>query len=92
MWFQYLIIYLDILDLYYQGMGVPVTGDNTWRDGDTAAVDDVDTKVPLYIYTHYIHIQPLHTYTARSSHMPYTFTSYTPTDLIRRCSREGVDT
>ena len=39
-------------------MGVPVTGDNTWRDGDTAAVDDVDTKVPLYIYTHYIHIQP----------------------------------
>ena len=73
-------------------MGVPVTGDNTWRDGDTAAVDDVDTKVPLYIYTHYIHIQPLHTYTASSSHMPYTFTSYTPTDLIRRCSREGVDT
>ena len=31
-------------------MGVPLTGDNTWRDGDTAAVDDVDTKVPLYIY------------------------------------------
>ena len=69
-------------------MGVPVTGDNTWRDGDTAAVDDVDTKVPLYIYSHYIHIQP----DPAMCHMPYTFTSYTPTDIIRRCSREGVDT
>ena len=65
-------------------MGVPLTGDNTWRDEDTAAVDDVDTKVPLYIYTHYIHIQPLHTYTARSSHMPYTHLQTYFADVVER--------
>ena len=61
-------------------MGVPVTGDNTWRDGDTAAVDDVDTKVPLHIYTHYIHIHPLYTYTAiihiHSQIQPYALYIY----------------
>ena len=29
---------------------VPVCGDDTWRDPETAAGDPVDTKVPLYIY------------------------------------------
>ena len=29
---------------------VPVCGDDTWRDPETAAGDAVDTKVPLYIH------------------------------------------
>ena len=35
---------------FYVGGGVPVCGDDTWRDPETAAGDAVDTKVPLYIH------------------------------------------
>ena len=41
--------------------GVPVCGDDTWLDPETAAGDAVDTKVPLYIHiqTH-VHMFAVH--------------------------------